>query len=91
MGNMGIKDDLILRDLWRLLELPLLCRGGPPPPPPPPPPPHLPVGVNIKAGGKIRVTKAISEFPKSRATSDDRQPAAHPPRVALSQAPTAAT
>lgn len=35
MGNMGIKDDLILRDLWRLLELPPSAEEPPPSPPSP--------------------------------------------------------
>lgn len=65
MGNVGIKVDLILREvLFKLLKQHLSAEE-----------PLPPVGVNMKAGRKIRATKAISAFPK---TSGDRQPAKHP-------------
>lgn len=72
MGRVGIKVDLILgEDLFKLL------RQHPPP---------SPVGVNTKSGGKIRATKAISAFPKSRATSADRRPPQCPDRILMKRA-----
>lgn len=48
-------------------------------------PPPLPVGINTKSGGKIKATKAISAFPKSRVTSGDRRP---PNRTLMKRAKT---
>lgn len=52
----------------------------------PTPPPTPPVGVNTKSGGKIKATKAISAFPKSRASSGDRRALRHPNRILTKQA-----